>query len=818
MTGQQGEVRAIAFEVKQLLLAGISPDEIVVAFRSPSDYADLVEEVFTESGIPFICRTETSLAAAPVLKALTGVLRAEAEDWPFRQLLSCLDNNYFQPDWPEYAAGEAVRDVAAGLRRLKLRSGRRATLSQLEKESQREISSDDVSASRLAKRQEQIRAYDAALKFLTRLSNVLQPLRSRRTLMSWAETVVSLARELRFDPRTLPSVSGDRDRRFRESDIAAWRVFEDSLFSAATLDDQFPGPQHKLDLPQFLSELTDLLHKTSYSVQGTAHGTVQILDATQVRNLDVAYLFLGGLTETGFPARRGDDCFFSEIQRQEFNGRGVALRHRTSHSQDEMMLYYGVVTRARRRLTLSYPAMHMNGQPLLPSPYLLSLEDLFTDGAISKRHEFDLDPVPNATGMLTDEDLRVVALDQCLHKQPGLLRSLFARPQLESVGRNLLAAVDAANFRFRTHGFTGYEGLIETQQSRQRLQRRFSTEHQFSATELEHYANCPFKFFLSSVLDIQPLDSPEIETDYRLRGIVTHKVLTRLHREFSAAREADTAGSELPSGEELSARFEELLREEQKRSADIPELQKVLAEIEERLLAEWGAEYGNQWSAFSQKAVAGWDAPPVPELFEIAFGAAPGDETDAPSETEHDCLKMGVAHRTVRVRGRIDRIDVGKIAGRTAFNVVDYKTGNSTGHTKNSVLDAKLIQLSLYALAVQRLGLVAEDALPFQLGYWFIKETGFKKILDTGSVSGDSLEEHADWQELQEKLEAYIPQLAADIRQGNFPVYNTDPNCTSRCEYSKTCRVGQIRSLEESLHKTWEIGKSVSGQESESQA
>lgn len=42
-----------------------------------------------------------------------------------------------------------------------------------------------------------------------------------------------------------------------------------------------------------------------------------------------------------------------------------------------MLLFYSIVTRARHTLTLSYPAVSLDGQPLSASPYLTAFQDLF---------------------------------------------------------------------------------------------------------------------------------------------------------------------------------------------------------------------------------------------------------------------------------------------------------------------------------------------------------------------------------------------------------------------------------------------------------
>jgi ATP-dependent helicase/DNAse subunit B len=117
-------------------------------------------------------------------------------------------------------------------------------------------------------------------------------------------------------------------------------------------------------------------------------------------------LFLGGLNEGSFPRTRHEDCFYNEAERQQLNNHGLALGHRSSQSQDELLLFYGVATRARKSLVLTYPAMNASGQPLFPSPYVVAVQDLFEPDALDVEHAANLDPVPPLDRVLSAADLR----------------------------------------------------------------------------------------------------------------------------------------------------------------------------------------------------------------------------------------------------------------------------------------------------------------------------------------------------------------------------------------------------------------------------
>jgi ATP-dependent helicase/nuclease subunit B len=228
----------------------------------------------------------------------------------------------------------------------------------------------------------------------------------------------------------------------------------------------------------------------------------------------------------------------------------------------------------------------------------------------------------------------------------------------------------------------------------------------------------------------------------------------------------------------------------------------ALLRIEQRLLDEWGEEYADQWGKYHEQAIKVAGTALKPALLEVSFGRPHSQSTEPVAET-HPCLTIGHGEDETRIRGRIDRIDTGRRDGQTVFNVVDYKTGRKPASSKSQVESGRSLQLVLYALAVQRLNLVGENAFPIQAGYWCLKETGWAPLTKPPQAGPQGLVSHADWLALVDVLDELVPRLAAGIRAGAFPVYNSETECTSYCPYKTTCRVNQIRPLEEALDKKW---------------
>ena len=818
-TGPAGECEAVARRIKQLLESGVAPKQIVVALRSVSEDGPAWSDFLTEAGIPTWCETKLPLASSPVVKALFSLLQLELENWPFARLMSVLDSNLFLPHWPETQSGRAVRSVAAALRRLKLHAGRDLILRVLSRVATGLIREEPslVSDHEDALPVSESSAAEMALiaePLLARLSRTTERLRRKHALEDWSDVLATLGRELGWS-RSRLSAADDTD----SLEARDWDLLQRIVRTAAEADEKLvsspdakprragstgqmelqkmaggTGPTRMplLDLAEFTAELRDLLSGETIPISADPGGCVRVLDVEQVRHLSVPHLFVVGLSESSFPQNRADDCLFGDAERRDLAAKGLALRHREQHQQDEMFLFYNLVTKARASLTLSYPAINRKGQPVFPSPYVTAVRSLFTPAALPVAQEGQLDPVPLVDRALTATDLRLVAMTEARAARPGLFNLLLAKPEWQRVGLNLLATLDMNTHRFHTRGFTSYEGRLELPQNLDALRKRFGAQHQFSATELEGYATCPFRFWLGKVLKLDALPTPEEGTDYAARGSLIHDVLAKLLIE----------GMELDE-EDLAARFRQLVEEQLATRFHETKLQRALTRIEGELLGQWGDAFAKQHAEYREKLSSAWTGRKPSLAPEIPFGSLP-DATPDESEPQHDPIVFGDEDRAVRVRGRIDRVDVGTVARQTVFTVIDYKTGRPPKSNESELQTGRAIQLALYALAVRRLGLAGPEAVPFQMGYWLLKETGFKRGYQRETKSFDGLDAEVI-DSLEQILDDVIPKLAEGLRSGKFLVENADRDCTGHCPYHTTCRVNQLRPLAESLHKIGDI-------------
>jgi ATP-dependent helicase/DNAse subunit B len=216
------------------------------------------------------------------------------------------------------------------------------------------------------------------------------------------------------------------------------------------------------------------------------------------------------------------------------------------------------------------------------------------------------------------------------------------------------------------------------------------------------------------------------------------------------------------------------------------------------LIALWTRNYHTQHEEFDQLWQEAFEVPPRPAHFEASFGQVPPAPDPISSERP---LELKVGKETIKIAGRIDRIDVGKVAGREAFVVIDYKSSREKLKPGKGprVIDGTALQLELYTIATQEVLLDRGGALPWQGGYWTLRDGGFKAWIKCHESAGGTVTATADWAALRQEVEQKVQELVRGIRAGQFPVHSLDDHCTSFCPYSTVCRINQVRSLE----KTW---------------
>ena len=638
---QLGEMQMIGGRIKRLLADGQArPGEIAVVFRSLEPIAELVHEVFGQLGIPVAVESGQALNRSPVLRALVTLLQLDLDDWPFDRLLAVLGSNYFQPDWPEWACAGGVERT---IRRLQVPRGRGLLLKQFSVvggDSSRRSASGDASYK------------ERTLAVVKRLARALDALPQRATLPEWATAWRHLARETGL----LGAMDGKSEIRNPKSEIPsppslvssdhrAWGRLEAALAEADTLAAWLRQRPPELDRRAALEALLDVLGGDRLGHAGDESGQVRVLGAESVRSLRIPHLFLAGLSEKAFPPPQREDRLYSEAEYLRLIDAGLPLVDRGQRTREEMLLFYEAVTRAGKRLYLSYPALDAAAQPLLPSPLLGEVEQAFGPGVLPRTERKDLSPIPQDDEPLCQSEFRVKAIATALDGNVALLAGLMQGDEgrAEGGGRRaeekevegeqsavgskstinsppsalrpspsaspisplpsplsstLSAGLELIDLRQDRNRFGPAEGVLQGTAAHYYLATAFHPQHVFAATDLERYASCPFRFLMERVLAIKPIEDLALEFDVLHRGRVVHDVLATFHRRVNQRLGRPASPLELDKLD--AAEFDSLLAaaiQDSLPAEPANPVQAALREVDRRLVVEWLSQYREQLRA-----------------------------------------------------------------------------------------------------------------------------------------------------------------------------------------------------------------------------
>ncbi len=807
--GATDEIELLSRRIKRLLVHGddelpgepVPPEDILVVFRSLSDTSDLVREVFAQYGIPLAIGRRPPLGRSAVMAALMAWLRLDLEAWPFRQVLRLLGHNLFRPEWPESKAGKGATAAERLVHALRIPSGRAELLAAIERvaaSSTANVSSSERPGMSLA---EQARV---ALPLLARMGRVLDALPERATFNQWSAALDALA-----ETTGMLGPAESAGQPSPDSPRGAWGQLTAALHARDHLAAWLGEAPPLVSRREFFDHLQEILKVESAPSDRDETGRVRVVSAENARNLSLPYVFAAGLSEKAFPPPHREDCIHSEAETRELIAAGLPLVPHADRRSYEMLLFYEIVTRATKKLVLSYPALDQAGLPLSPSPFVTELENTFTPLRKSRGQAPQLSSVPASNDVLSPRDFRVRAVSQALSGDNTMLAELVRHPVMSAAAESIVAGLRTSWSRRQGDSFGPFEGMLQSAAARQLLAARFGPERCWSASQLEQYARCPYQFFLQRVLGLRPLDEPALEIDYGGRGDMLHWILWQAHRRLNERSGGPTSPASFGADEFLTT-SRELLDELMNLLQGEHKLANGMLEIDARHVTAWLAKYHGQHDAYDKH----WQAMPIPlrpAHFEVEFGpprrgGEPGpnrsgqENRDPLSRPEPFDLVCG--SETVRFSGRIDRIDLGQAGEQTVFNIVDYKSGRPSPRTSaRSIDEGYSLQLPLYALAAREL-LSEKQAVSYRAAYWHVAAKGYQEKdavkfqLDTAG----QIQLNPEWESLEARLRLRVRSLVEGIRRGEFPMYSADDKCTSYCDFATVCRVNQARQR----NKTWQ--------------
>ncbi len=717
--GESRECVEIARRALHLAESGVPFDRMAVLLRSVEEYRAHLEEAFGRAGVPLLFER--------------GALRPEPAGRAFASLLACAAENLSARRFAEYLSlGELPDATPDGAPPPSLTAAERwvapdeelVTAAVAEALGERLVPESTASTD-----PEERSVREGSLRAPRRWEALLVDAAVIGGSERWQQRLDGLARQLELDLAELEDPESAKAEALRRAcrDLASlrdyalpliadlvalprratWGRWLDALAALATRGLRRPervlavlaelAPMAgvgEVDLAEVRAVLTPRLVAAAAPPPRRRAGQGYAGPAETARGLAFDVVFVPGLAERLFPRRIEEDPILLDETRRRLHPALPTRPQRVAHERRILRLAVGA---AGSQLVLSYPRLDLDqGRPRVPSFYGLEVLRA-VEGRLPGFDELQrrAERVGDARVGWPAPRRPTDAIDQAEHDL-ALLDGLLDRDEEKSVGtaRYLLGANPhlgrALRFRGRRWrgGWTVADGIVRPSAAARRALRRHAlAERSYSPTALQHYAACPYRFFLQAVLRLAPREVPVAleDVDPLTRGSLVHDVQFRL---LTRLREEGL----LPVRAENLARARELLDEILTREAEryrddlAPAIERVWLDAVDSIQADL-----REWLRRASLDESGF----VPWRFELAFGLSGRRERDARSTREAVRLACGL-----RLRGSVDLVE--RRDGGT-LRVTDHKTGKSRVSPGAVIAGGEALQPVLYALAAEQL-------------------------------------------------------------------------------------------------------------------
>lgn len=398
------------------------------------------------------------------------------------------------------------------------------------------------------------------------------------------------------------------------------------------------------DAESFTFMMAQIIGATDVGTIPTGIDVVNFGSADMLRLDDVRHVIVLGAVEGEFPASATDGGILSESERIMLEGCGIELAAGGKRAiGEELFWFYKAVCAASESVTVIVPETS-GGDVCRPSLGVLRLRELFSDIP-----EYTFSPNDPEMSAWNERDVRTLAYS---------------------------AGAGGAAARMIFPEYAEASDASAEQFSRADSDEIFGGRLNLSESAMTAYSSCHYKYFSQFVLRLSEDNIARLNPADA--GTFIHAVLEKF---FRAVKDRDLP---LPEDEER-ALCDRICETEAERLWDGGARTKRQRYLLRRLRASVGVFIHSLSLEFAQSLFSPW-------RFEQGVGYSDDSSVPAPTIILPDGWE-------IRLRGRIDRIDVMRDGGDTYVRVVDYKTSSKEFRLAD-IYEGINLQLLLYLFTI----------------------------------------------------------------------------------------------------------------------
>jgi len=800
------EAAMILRRIKRLLLNGVHADDVLIAVRDWTAYADPFMAAARAYGVPVSVNYGESLATNPAITALMNLLDLHKGDFRRRDLMDALRSPYFKIPGVSADLIDALERAAYDAM---INAGRSAWLEAVDLlaipasdpdedgEESRTIPSFDA---------EIVAAFRAALVMF--FDAITPPeTGSAHEYIAWLEGLIGYdAPDPDEDADDSPAVPAytlnipiairelpdERFTQLMERDLGALGEFKNllrALLSASFLltalkmnalpvsttsmqphpptlsttsmqphpptlsttsmqpHPPTPSPEKRrggvITAAEFLRELRISVEGAAFQRGRAREGRVLITSVSDARGLPHDHVFIPGMSEGLFPAPTSEDPLLLDSERRRLDLEyGIRLPTQAERADDEG-LFYELIGLARETLTLSRPC-YKKGEAWSESHLYRAVRVVFP---LIKVDSLRIGAAITADDVATRGEAAITAVTSA-----PALRSWLANTHAD-FWRHVERGLRVERGRLSRSPHDQYTGRLVDKMLIDLVADKLSDSYPpypWSATQLAEFGVCSFRFFASRLLKLEPFETLEEGMDQRQLGTLQHEILEKTYHEIGGrgliiqSEHADEALAILKgvAGEVLHYAPIKL----RFRPSALWEKEKEI--VLRRLIQLVKLDFSSD--------------SPISKKF-------PGERHTHQQETEFSNVSLDLDGEHIQIRGVIDRMD--RIGDRIV--IIDYKSG-STKIPKEETEKGRNFQMMVYLSAAQQL---VEDVAGGM--FWHVSD---RKT--SGDLSPDD--------PIIDAGKAHIRNMLVMGRNGLFFAKANgmeESKCTRYCDFAQFCRV-----------------------------
>lgn len=731
------EMSEIARSCKAAILERqVAPQEILVTVRSISSYNDAIELAFADAGLDYFIDGSAEVRSTALWRFIKKLLTVSMHDYERSDLIEILRSPYFNLE----STRLTLKDI-----------------SRLDRESYR---------FRLVGGRQNWRKFFVACRaddIASTLESFFDSLRQPESNLSPDGYVRWIEDLLQKYLLNLPARSGDE---LRFADLESLAVVRRSLKALILQNELFQAENESYEL--FMARFIHLVESANYAKQPKTSRHILICSADLAPNRPFKEVYLAGAVEGDFPKRQASKGFVSPDELRRWLSFGADLRNPRGETGFEKALFYSLMERAISGLYLSRPEFNMNGDELIESFFIAELEE---KGIIEGKSV-----APYEEALHKPYSLREAHTALLWHAGLTEAAELSLRdPAISDYWSQFDDCFASALGRFSEQKQNPFNGCLEDFVAASAINLQLPSS--WTATKLNDFGQCPFRFWVSHLLDLRPRDEPKPGLTAMLLGQAYHKALEIFFQDFLKQQQ-----------QELSLATEKLIEES---------LSKAIAWLEARPEFHPGPYWAQEQkemlfrlTRFINKELERLSTEELqPSMFEVSFGQE--------HERSFPPLIIRDSDYAIRIRGSIDRMDLPKKTKpvqakqeieqdheetfeELSVRVIDYKTGSGAIPVREAE-QGRNLQLPIYALAIQRSILPRSQV-----------NQGLYLSISSGKTSGSLDFRSEKLNHLLTSIEERIKEYLRKIREGNFSVNPNGRDVCQRCDHKRVCRIGEI--------------------------